>query len=124
MRKIEKAMIVLIVAFLILLFTPLFKTTEIFDYSKSNLPDSTQVTGEITKGTIISQTLKRVYPDIKGINLQFATYSNRSNNGNINVKVYDENNIVADQTMDVSNIKDGEFVLFLSQLKREVQMTI
>ncbi len=110
MRKIEKAMIVLIVAFLILLFTPLFKTTEIFDYSKSNLPDSTQVTGEITKGTIISQTLKRVYPDIKGINLQFATYSNRSNNGNINVKVYDENNIVADQTMDVSNIKDGEFV--------------
>lgn len=94
-----------------------FKSVDTLDFTKYSKKDATETTGEIVAGTVIHQEIKRVYEKMDGIRLQFANYSDRSNKGHINIKVSDNETEVANINLDVSKIKDGEFVAVPFQYK-------
>lgn len=110
MKQKKSKIVVLIIFFAILVFSPVLKTSETNNFYTSATKNTSGDVGEIVENSVIIQTFKRTYERINGLNLQFANYGNRTNKGFVNVKVYDDNNEVANTDIDVSTIQDGQFV--------------
>jgi hypothetical protein len=103
--------IAIVLAFIVLIKnSSIFRAEQTIDYALNSKENSTEITGEITKGSMINQEVDHIYGDIRSIELKFANFSNRNNKGNINIKVISGNKILADNNYDISKINDGEFI--------------
>lgn len=88
----------------------IFKSTEEINFTDYSDFDTIQNVGELTSNLTIEQEFNRPYQEIDGIELQFANYSNRMNQGSVKIKVFNEEEIVANINYDVSKIGDGEYI--------------
>lgn len=118
MTKIWRNVVLIFVLIFILMFgiTSFIKNNESFISSRSlnitdyNVEGTTEITGEITKERIVTQKFKNYIPDLTSIELQFATFGDRNNKGNIFVKILCDDIILANSRYDSSKIKDGEYL--------------
>lgn len=109
-KRIVLYIILSVVIPIILTVFSFLKSVDILDFTQYSTKDASKTTGEIVAGTVIHQEFQRLYKEMDGIRLQFANYSNRPNNGHINIKVSDDKAEIAMVHLDVSTIRDGEFV--------------
>ncbi|WP_252254642.1 hypothetical protein [Clostridium sp. ZBS12] len=102
--------IIVFIGILLVNSSKIFTTEGVLDYSIYNTEGTTEITGEITNDSVVRQKFINYIPDLKSIEIQVATFNNRMNNGNINVKVTCEDNVLANKDYDISKIGDGEYI--------------
>lgn len=111
--NIKKYSIIAVIAYFVLaiLFHNIAGEELYYKASKGNLESvqGTTSTYEITNHFNLRQTFICKSDEIEYISLQFATFG-RTNSGNINVKLKSGENILMDKNIDVSTLKDVEFV--------------
>lgn len=105
-----KILLIVIILAIIISLPIILKTVDTQDFTKYNLKNSTETTGEIVIGRVIHQEFTRPYKKLDGLSLQFANYSDRPNKGIVNIRVYDNHNRIASVSLDASKIEDGQFI--------------
>jgi hypothetical protein len=87
-----------------------FKSTEEINFTDYSDFETIQNVGELTSDITVVQEFYRPYQEIDGMELQFANYSDRLNKGIVNIKVFNEEEMLANINYDVSKIGDGEYI--------------
>lgn len=94
------------------------------DSSNGNISVAGEIaTEEVEAGDIIEQRFVSNMSRIQKFSIRFTTFA-RKNSGNIQVRLYDETNqdeLLSEKTLDVTNMLDGEYVAFdVDENQREV----
>lgn len=108
-KNIYLIFIIIIGVFLAMNITK-FKVIESVDYSTHSKQETYEITGEITKDLNVREEIINYIPNVNSIEVQFANFNNRINQGTLNIKVTVNDEVLASNNYDVSEIKDGEFI--------------
>lgn len=117
MRKISKSkflIAIIIILTIISVLLIIFPTKKLVSDSYESYNKST--IGKIKKDDVITQEFVSD-KNYNGIGISFATYSEILNNGNILIKIYEEEKIIKEAKIKASSIKDNSSYYFDCKLK-------
>lgn len=99
----------ILIIFLIML--SLFCHVKTAEISYANLAQSgtTVPAQELTQAVIYQQEIPCSFEKIKEVGFHFANYSDRENKGLVSIQVLLDNDVIGEESIDASQIRDGEY---------------